>query len=50
MIDKLSDRELTILPVPGPGYRSNKEIAEIMHLSYKTVSTYKTRLALQSST
>ena len=43
MIDKLSDRELTILQYLCRGF-SNKAIAECMHLSHKTVSTYKTRL------
>ena len=43
MIDKLSDRELTIFQHLARGI-SNKAIAEIMHLSHKTVSTYKTRL------
>ncbi|MHC8352091.1 response regulator [Pseudomonas sp. RT4P38] len=43
MIDKLSDRELAIFQHLARG-TSNKEIAAIMHLSHKTVSTYKTRL------
>ncbi|MFI8223776.1 response regulator [Pseudomonas sp. NPDC085632] len=43
MIDQLSDRELSIFRQLGLG-KSNKAIAEEMHLSYKTVSTYKTRL------
>lgn len=43
MIDKLSNRELTILRYLAQGI-SNKAIAELMHLSHKTVSTYKTRL------
>ncbi|MGL6245363.1 response regulator [Pseudomonas sp.] len=43
MIDKLSNRELTILQYLARGTK-NKEIAELMHLSHKTVSTYKTRL------
>lgn len=43
MIDKLSDRELTIFQHLARGI-TNKAIAEIMHLSHKTVSTYKTRL------
>ena len=43
MIDKLSDRELTIFLYLAQGM-SNKGIAEIMNLSHKTVSTYKTRL------
>jgi two-component system response regulator EvgA len=43
MIDNLSDRELTIFQHLSRGM-SNKAIAEIMHLSHKTVSTYKSRL------
>ncbi|MNP68478.1 Virulence factors putative positive transcription regulator BvgA [compost metagenome] len=46
LIDKLSNRELTILQYLARGSK-NLEIAEIMHLSYKTVSTYKTRLILK---
>jgi two-component system response regulator EvgA len=43
MIDKLSNRELCILQYLAMGI-TNKEIATRMHLSHKTVSTYKTRL------
>ena len=43
MIEQLSDRELSIFAQLGQG-KSNKAIAEDMHLSHKTVSTYKTRL------
>lgn len=43
MIEQLSDRELSIFEQLGQG-KSNKAIAEDMHLSHKTVSTYKTRL------
>jgi len=43
MIDTLSDRELSIFQALARGV-SNKEIAERLHLSHKTVSTYKTRL------
>jgi len=43
MINKLSNRELTILQCLARG-TTNKAIAELMHLSHKTVSTYKTRL------
>ncbi|WP_460145239.1 response regulator [Pseudomonas sp. S2_A02] len=43
MIDKLSNRELTILQYLARGM-TNKAIGELMHLSHKTVSTYKTRL------
>lgn len=42
-IDQLSDRELTIFLHLARGI-TNKAIAEAMHLSHKTVSTYKTRL------
>ncbi|MCK1793142.1 response regulator transcription factor [Pseudomonas violetae] len=42
-ISQLSDRELTILRYLANGI-SNKEIAATLHLSHKTVSTYKTRL------
>lgn len=43
MIQKLSNRELTICCYLASGM-SNKATAEIMNLSHKTVSTYKTRL------
>lgn len=43
MIYKLSDRELAICQHLARGL-GNKAIAEIMNLSHKTVSTYKTRL------
>ncbi|MEG2390354.1 response regulator [Pseudomonas iridis] len=43
MIDQLSDRELSIFVQLAQG-KPNKTIAEDMHLSHKTVSTYKTRL------
>ncbi|WLG83236.1 response regulator transcription factor [Pseudomonas cucumis] len=43
MIDKLSNRELSILQHLARGM-SNKVIGELMHLSHKTISTYKTRL------
>ena len=43
MIDQLSDRELSIFEQLGQG-KANKAIAEEMHLSHKTISTYKTRL------
>ncbi|WP_025110413.1 response regulator transcription factor [Pseudomonas sp. H1h] len=43
MIDELSNRELNILEQLAHG-KPNKLIAEDMHLSHKTVSTYKTRL------
>ena len=43
MIDQLSDRELSIFVQLAQG-KSNKAIAADMHLSHKTVSTYKIRL------
>jgi two-component system response regulator EvgA len=43
LIEKLSDRELAIFQALAGGL-TNKEIAESMLLSHKTVSTYKTRL------
>ncbi len=42
-IDKLSDRELTVLRHLAVGL-SNKEIADKLLLSNKTISTYKARL------
>jgi two-component system response regulator EvgA len=46
MIDQLSDRELAILLQLAQG-KANKTIAQDMHLSHKTVSTYKTRLMIK---
>lgn len=46
LIDRLSDRELVVLKFLASGY-SNKDIAEEMFISNKTVSTYKTRLMLK---
>jgi two-component system response regulator EvgA len=43
LIDQLSDRELSIFEQLAHG-KTNTAIAEDMHLSHKTVSTYKTRL------
>jgi len=43
MVERLSGREMMVLQQLAQG-RSNKEIAEGMCLSNKTVSTYKTRL------
>ncbi|MNJ15540.1 Virulence factors putative positive transcription regulator BvgA [compost metagenome] len=43
LIKRLSDRELNILQHLATGM-SNNEIAEMMHLSNKTVSTYKKRV------
>lgn len=52
-VQQLSDRELTVFEAIGKG-RSTVEIAEAMHLSIKTVETYrariKTKLHLDSST
>jgi DNA-binding NarL/FixJ family response regulator len=42
-IDSLSDRELEIFRLIGQGYRISK-IAESMHLSVKTVETYRARI------
>lgn len=42
-LDALSARELTVLELISEG-RSNQAIAEQLSISYKTVSTYKTRL------
>lgn len=42
-INSLTDRELTVLGYLSQGY-SNKQIGEMLLLSNKTVSTYKTRL------
>lgn len=42
-LDMLSARELTVLELISEG-RSNQAIAEQLSISYKTVSTYKTRL------
>ena len=43
MVDRLSGREMMVLQQLAKG-KSNKEIADGMFLSNKTVSTYKTRL------
>ncbi|WP_273912834.1 response regulator transcription factor [Pseudomonas fontis] len=43
LIKRLSDRELSILQQLATGM-SNNEIAELMHVSNKTVSTYKKRM------
>lgn len=43
IIESLSDRELVIFKHLAQG-RSNKEIGDVMSLSNKTISTYKTRL------
>ncbi|MNW06349.1 Virulence factors putative positive transcription regulator BvgA [compost metagenome] len=43
MVKRLSDREMVVLQYLAQG-RSNKEIGELLLLSNKTVSTYKTRL------
>lgn len=39
----LSDREVVVLRMLGEG-RSSREIAEALHLSFKTVQTYRERL------
>lgn len=46
LIRRLSDREMAVLQYLANGY-SNKDIAEQMFISNKTVSTYKTRLLLK---
>ena len=46
MVDSLSDRELTIFQSLARG-ATNKEIAANMHLSHKTVSTYRSRMILK---
>ncbi|WXL26735.1 response regulator transcription factor [Ectopseudomonas mendocina] len=43
LLQSLTDRELTILKHLSLGY-SNKKIGELLFLSNKTVSTYKTRI------
>ncbi|SEM69634.1 two component transcriptional regulator, LuxR family [Pseudomonas sp. ok272] len=43
MIEMLSDRELTIFQYLARG-AGNQEIATMMNLSHKTISTYKSRL------
>ncbi|MDF0731192.1 response regulator transcription factor [Pseudomonas entomophila] len=46
MVERLSGREMMVLQQLARG-RTNKEIADSMFLSNKTVSTYKTRLLLK---
>ena len=46
LIDSLSDRELTIFQSLARG-ATNKEIAEDMHLSHKTISTYRSRMIIK---
>ncbi|UCG47941.1 MAG: response regulator transcription factor [Phycisphaerales bacterium] len=41
--DSLSDRELEVLRLTGRGYKPSK-IAQSMHLSVKTVETYRARI------
>lgn len=48
LLRRLSDREMSVLQYLANGY-SNKDIAEQMFISNKTVSTYKTRLLLKLS-
>ncbi|MDH4607421.1 response regulator transcription factor [Pseudomonas sp. BN102] len=43
LLDSLSDRELAVLQNLANG-KNNKEIAEHLFISHKTVSTYKSRL------
>jgi DNA-binding NarL/FixJ family response regulator len=42
-IDGLSDRELEVFRLIGHGYKPSK-IAQSMHLSVKTVETYRARI------
>ena len=42
-MESLSDRELEILHLIGQGYKPSK-IAKYMHLSVKTVETYRARI------
>lgn len=42
-MDRLSDRELEIFRLIGQGYKPSK-IAQLMHLSVKTVETYRARI------
>ena len=42
-MDCLSDRELEIFRLIGQGYKPSK-IAQLMHLSVKTVETYRARI------
>jgi two-component system, NarL family, response regulator NreC len=42
-LDSLSDREAEVFRLVALGYR-DKEIAEMSHISVKTVETYKARL------
>ena len=46
MVNRLSGREMMVLQQLARG-KSNKDIADGMFLSNKTVSTYKTRLLLK---
>jgi len=46
MVERLSGREMMVLQQLARG-KTNKEIADGMFLSNKTVSTYKTRLLLK---
>ncbi len=46
LVQRLSSREMMVLQQLASG-RTNKEIAEAMLLSNKTVSTYKTRLLMK---
>jgi two-component system response regulator NreC len=45
-VSRLSDRELEVLRLIALGY-SNKEIAEMLSLSVKTVETYKARVMVK---
>ena len=47
LLTRMSDREVTVLRYLAEG-KSNKEIAELLQLSNKTISTYKARLLEKS--
>jgi DNA-binding CsgD family transcriptional regulator len=42
-IDRLSNRELEVFRLVGSGL-DTKEVAEVMHVSIKTVETYQARI------
>jgi len=42
-VDKLSDRELEVLQLFGRG-RSTREIADLLHLSIKTIETHRAHI------
>jgi DNA-binding CsgD family transcriptional regulator len=46
VIDSLSDRELEVFRLIGQGHKPSK-IAQSMHLSVKTVETYRARIKVK---